>query len=307
MNVKEHESNLATTILNLHNDVVLRATHPPQRVSRRHLIGNCALAAFAGLQGTRRAVAQSSARVDHPRGQYSFLHGIPAYSGGVVARDGYEIVHASFSRPLPLRAGFKAIDEHLSRINLPKIALCALELRSPLAFSAEEFSAFNSGYIEALRSWNILLEDGVNPIARTNVAPVLFPPSEPSIHGFSYVAPSAVSQRTFVVAGGGELPDGPINPGDIIRRGETNAAAMLEKIRFVRARMDARLRALGVSWPDVTAVNVYAAHDLSGNLVTEMLKETGHNAVTWNYARPPIKDVEFEMDLRGVTREIVFA
>jgi hypothetical protein len=305
MDVSERESDLATTISNVHNDLVLRTAHPPQRVSRRHLISNCTLGAFAGLQGARRAIAQTSGRVDHPRGQYSFLRGIPAYSAGVVARDGYEIVHAAFSRPLPLRAGFKAIDEHLSGINIPKIALCALELRSPQAFSAEEFSAFNSSYVEALRSWSILLEDGVNPIARTNVAPVLFPPSEPSIHAFSYAARSAVPQRTFVVAGGGELPDGPINPGDIIRRGETSSAAMLEKARYVRSRMDARLRTLGVSWPDVTAVNVYTSHDLSGNLVTEMLNKTGHNAVTWNYARPPIKDVEFEMDLRGVAREIV--
>jgi hypothetical protein len=297
--------------------VVLRTVDPPQSVSRRRLIGKYGLAAFLGLQSMKRAVAQSSRRsvesgdgppmtlVDHPLGQYSFVRGISAYSAGVVARNGYEIVHATFARPLPLRGGFKAIDEHFSGINLPKAALCALELRSPLALSSDEFSVFNSGYIDALRSWSILLEGGLNPIARTNVAPVVFPPSEPAIHGFSYVARTTGPQRTFIVAGGGELPDGSVNPADIFRRGETGSAALADKVRYVMTRMETRLRTLGVSWPEVTAINIYTTHDLSGSLVIEMLNKAGHNAVTWNYARPPIKDVEFEMDLRGVRREIV--
>ena len=59
-----------------------------------------------------------------------------------------------------------------------------------------------------------------------------------------------------------------------------------------------------VDWLAVTNIKVYSAHDLTEKLVTELLNETGHNAATWNYARPPIKDLEFEMDLLGDKREI---
>lgn len=286
---------------------------PLQCVSRRSLIGKYAPGALTALQATTRAMAQSSTitrtplstPVDHPGGQYSFLPGIAAYSAGVIARDGYEIVHATFSHPRSLQVGFRAIDEHLTAISIPKVALCGLELRSPLALSSEEFRTFNSRYLEVLRSWSILLERGVNPIARTNVAPVLFPPPEPAIFGFSYLDRSRASGRTFVVAGGGELPDGSTNADDILRRGDTSPAALVVKARYVMTRMRARLRSMGVDWPDVSAINVYTAHELSQKLVTDMLNETGHNALTWNYARPPIKDLEFEMDLRGVRREIV--
>jgi hypothetical protein len=202
-------------------------------------------------------------------------------------------------------AGFTAIDEHLTGVNLPKVALCAVELRSPRSLSSEEFRTFNSSYIEVLRSWGILLEGGLNPVARTNVAPVLFPPPEPSIHGFSYTAPSTSSQRSFIVAGGGELPEGSTNAEDILRRGDSSSGALLAKARYVMTRMEARLRALGANWPQVTAINVYTARDLSVTLVDDMLKQAGHNSIVWHYARPPIKDLEFEMDLRGVRREIV--
>jgi hypothetical protein len=241
----------------------------------------------------------------HPQGQYSFLRGISAYSAGVVAQKGYEIVHATFSRLTSLRPGFEAIEQHLSGLSLPKVALCAIELRSPRSSCEEEFHAFNSGYIKVLESWGILLDRGLNPIARTNVAPVLLPPPEPSIHGFAYTAPSTAQCQTFVVAGAGELPEGSTNPNDILLCGDVSSAALAEKARFVMSRMQDRLHAMGVSWPQVTAIDVYTARDLTGALVTEILKQASHNTLIWNYARPPIKDLEFEMDLRGVRCEIV--
>lgn len=282
-------------------------------VSRRDLVCRYAPAVLSCQVAARLGIAQNAKIVetkpgtlaDHPGGKYSFIRGIPAYSAGVIARNGHEIVHATFSRPRALSAGFKAIDEHLTAANLSKDALCALELRSPHALSSDEFKTFNSLYTGLLRSWNILLERGVNPIARTNVSPVLFPPSEPSIHGFSYVTRSNASERTFVVAGGGELPDGSTNAADILRRGDNSAAALLEKAQFVMSRMNARLGAMGVGWSDVTVIEAYTAHEFSESLIRELLHQTGHNTVTWNYARPPIEDLEFEMDLRGVRREVV--
>jgi hypothetical protein len=274
-----------------------------QMVSRR----GCALAALAVLRGTKLAMAQKpqAALVQHPRGEYSFLPAIPAYSSGVVARDGHEIVHATFSRLPALRAGFKAIDEHLTGLKLPKTALCAVELRLPRPLSLEDFGSFNNGYIEVLKSWGIMLDGGRNPVARTNVAPVAVPPAEPAFHGFSYTMRSNGPQKTFVVAGSGELGDLSSYPGDIVRLGDTSPAGIAAKSGYVMEVMAGRLRALGVTWPDVSAIDVYTAHDLSPALVTEMLTVAGHNAFVWNYARPPIKDIELEMDVRGVRREIV--
>lgn len=252
-----------------------------------------------------KAFAQNSTLVDHPGGQYRFLPAIPAYSSGVVARDGYEIVHATFLRPPALKDGFKAIDEHLTSLKLNKTALCAVELRLPRALSLEDFSSFNNGYIDVLKSWGIVLAGGVNPVARTNVAPVAAPPPEPSFHAFSYAIRSSLRQKTFVVAGSGEIGDLAKYPGDIVRRGDTSPAGIAEKTRYVLGAMEGRMRDMGVGWPDVTAIDLYTAHDLSPALLDEMLKRSAHNAVTWNYTRPPITGIEVEMDLRGIRRELV--
>jgi hypothetical protein len=248
---------------------------------------------------------QSPALVDHPGGQFRFLPAISAYSSGVVARDGYQIVHAAFLDPQPVKAGFKAIADHLASLKLKKTALCAVELRLPHPLSLEDFGAFNLGYIDVLKSWGIVLAGGVNPVARTNVAPIAAPPPEPSFHGFSYVTKSSIREKTFVVAGSGEIGDLGKYPGDLIRRGDTSPAGIAEKARYVMGVMETRLRDLGVSWPDVTTIDVYTANELSKPLVDELLKRSAHNAVTWNYTRPPITDIEVEMDLRGVRREIV--
>src|SRR5271165_4994254 len=228
-------------------------------LSRRQVL----MAAFAAP----RAFAQNSPLVDHPGGQFRFLPAIAAYSSGVVAREGYEIVHATFRRPAPLKAGFQAIDEHLSSLKLKKTALCAVELRLPRPLSLEDFGAFNAGYIDTLKSWGIMLAGGVNPVARTNVAPIAAPPTEPAFHGFSYVTKSPLRQKTFVVAGSGEIGDLGKYPGDLVRRGDTSAAGIAEKSRYVMGVMEKRLRDLGVGWPDVTTIDLYTANELSKALI----------------------------------------
>ena len=62
----------------------------------------------------------------------------------------------------------------------PRAALCAIELRSPTPFSFEGFDAFNAVYRALLTEWKLLV-DGGNPIARTNVAPLVGAPSEASL------------------------------------------------------------------------------------------------------------------------------
>jgi hypothetical protein len=244
--------------------------------------------------------------IENPRGNYSFLKGIAPYSAGSVASAGYEIEHARFRRMVPLARGFELVDAHLRKIGRPRQALCGMELRSPKPFTFQGFAEFNRGYVKVLESWQIF-QDGLNPVARTNVAPEVDPPSEPCLYGFSYTAPAKDTTRTFVVAGAGELPEGTLDPHQVVRMGETSDDALREKARFVMGLMTGRLRGLGASWDEVTATEIYTVFNIHPYLVREILQPMGkardHGAV-WHFARPPIVSIEYEMDLRGVRREI---
>jgi hypothetical protein len=246
--------------------------------------------------------------VENKRGNYAFLKGIAPYSAGVVAAAGYEVVHVRFERYIPLRAGFDTVELHLKKAGQPLQALCGMELRSPKPFSFAGFNQFNAGYIDILKKWDILL-DGVNPVARTNIAPEVNPPEEPSLYGFSYTVPSEASRKTFVVAGAGELPEGSLDPHDVIRRGEYSAAAIREKAHFVMGLMEGRLKGLGVGWNDITVSEIYTVHDIRPFIEEELLKRMekgGAHGLTWHYSRPPIEGIEYEMDLRGCVTECVF-
>src|SRR5579863_2042770 len=122
-------------------------------------------------------------RIENPKGNYSFIKGISPYSAGVAAARGFEIEHARLQPARPLRDGFAAVDRHLKALGRPRQALCAMELRSPRPFTFQGFADFNAGYVDVLKSWQILL-DGLNPVARTNVAPEVGPPAEALLYGF---------------------------------------------------------------------------------------------------------------------------
>lgn len=246
-------------------------------------------------------------KIANPKGNYSFIKGISPYSAGVVAANGFAIEHARLQPALPLRAGFTAVEQHLKMLGRPRQALCAMELRSPKPFTFQGFAEFNAGYVDILKSWDIL-QDGLNPVARTNVAPEVDPPSEPLLYGFSYTVPSHDPAITFVVAGAGELPEGSLNPQDVVRRGEDSAEALKAKVHFVLGLMESRLHDLGAGWRDVNTTDVYTVHDIRPLLPSEILPRLGaakQNGINWHYTRPPIVSIEYEMDLRGCRREIV--
>ena len=150
--------------------------------------------------------------------------------------------------------------------------------------------------------------EGSNPVARANVAPVVDPPATPSLHAFSFVRPNAgLNHPTFVVAGAGELRDGLLEPERIVRRGEISADALLEKAAYVLEVMEKRLAGLGAEWQEVTTANVYTAHALDAGLRDLVLNRIGPAArrgLFWHVARPPVVEIEFEMDVRGVACEL---
>jgi hypothetical protein len=244
-----------------------------------------------------------------PAGGYRFLPGIPAFSSGVAALPGFEIVHARLAAPLPWREGFAKIERHLKGSGRPRTALCGIMLRSPAPYTFEGFDGFNQDYRALLGDWGILV-DGDNPIPRTNVAPVVGAPREPSLYAFDYTVADATPSRTFVVAGAGEMRERARGADGIVRRGETSSEAMREKARFVLEIMQSRLRALDGAWDRVTVIDVYTAHPIHGIVEEEILRAAGPAAVHgihWYPSRPPIHGLEFEMDLRGVSRELVLA
>jgi len=68
--------------------------------------------------------------------------------------------------------------------------------------------------------------------------------------------------------------------------------------------MEDRLTGLGASWYEATAVQVYTVHDIHSILPGEILPRAGNGAgLTWHYCRPPIEELEYEMDVRGVAVE----
>ena len=242
----------------------------------------------------------------HPGGHYRFLEGIEPYSCGVIADPGYEIVHAVLEQPLPWRAGFGRIDAHLRAQGRDRYALCGVELRAPAPFTMQGFIDFNRTYCAALQSRDLYV-NGINPVARTNVAPAQHPPREVALHGFSYTVPSKDARPTLVVAGAGELLEGILEAERIIRPGDTAPEAMREKAAYVMEVMEDRLKGLGGRWNLVTAVDVYTVYLYEGLLeetVLPALGPAGRHGIRWHRSRPPIVDIDFEMDLRGVRMEL---
>ncbi len=244
--------------------------------------------------------------IENAKGGYSFLKGIAPYSAGAVAMPGFQIEHARLAKPVAIGAGFEQVDTHLKAIGRSPRTLCGMELRSPRPFTFQGFNDFNAGYVKHLEKRDILV-DGLNPVARTNVAPEIDSASEPVIFAFSYTVPVRVAFHTFVVAGAGELPEGSLDPHEIVRHGEDTPEALAEKARFVLGLMNSRLRGLGATWDEATRVNVYTVHDIGPLFAKTIVPQVGNarQGVTWHYTRPPITGIEYEMDVRGYAREVV--
>ena len=241
------------------------------------------------------------------RGGYQFLPAIEPYSSGVIATAGREIIHVTLARPLPWRDGLIAARDHLAQSGLEVFCLCGVELRCPQPHPMDGFIEFNRHYHALLKEWDLLV-DGENPIARTNVAPVVTPPDETVLYGFSYTTPSNIDRLTFVIAGGGELPHRELSDQHIVRFGETSEDAMMEKARCVVDIMRTRLSRLEADEQLLSAISVYSAHPIHRALSEAIIPGIAAAArvgVHWFYARPPVRNIEFEMDLRGVRSELV--
>src|SRR5579871_3797945 len=165
-------------------------------------------------------------------GNYRFIPAVFQYSSGAAADAGFEIERVRFDGLVPLAEGFARIASHIQAAGRPLTAFCACELRSPAAFTDEGFRAFNLHYVKTLGEWGIF--DGTtNPVARSNVCPEIYPPSEPSFYAFSFTRPSQTTSPSFVIAGGAEARGGTAPYAErIVRYRDLSPDGIREKVRF---------------------------------------------------------------------------
>jgi len=202
---------------------------------------------------------------DFPAGNYRFIPAVFQYSSGAAADPGFEIERVRFDRMPPLAEGFAAIAKYIGAAGRPLTSFCACELRSPAAFTEDGFRNFNLHYVKTLTEWG-LYDGKTNPVARANVCPEVDPPAEPSFYAFCFTRPSRNTTPTFVIAGGAE----------------TRGGSGSYPERMVRYR------------------------DFSPDLADELVRRGAlRSGLTWHFARPPVVDLEYEMDCRRVMREVV--
>ncbi len=246
--------------------------------------------------------------IHNPQGHYQFLKGIDPYSCGVIADSGFEIVQVSLTTPMDWRSGFDCIGRYLDEIGEGKSSLCAVQLRCPAPYSMEGFIAFNQGYCQVLQDWGLFVH-GINPVARTNVAPADKPPADPNL--FSFFHTSRISQPnrapSFVVAGAGELLEGKLDARGIVRRGETSGPALHEKATYVAKVMNERLLGLGAKPDAAIQINIYTIHPLDvllSECILPAFPLAAQAGIHWYPSQPPVREIEFEMDVVGVRRKL---
>ena len=247
---------------------------------------------------------------DFAAGNYRFIPAVFQYSSGAAASSGFEIERVRFDRLVPLAEGFAQAARHLQAAGRPLTSLCSCELRSPAAFTEEGFLAFNQHYVKTLAEWGIF--DGTtNPVARSNVCPEIDPPAEPSFYAFSFTRPAQgprpATTPDFVIAGGAEARGGTGSyPERIVRYRDVSADGLKKKVRFTVSEMESRLAAFGFGWKETTAAQAYTVHDFHPVMADELVRRgAARSGLTWHFARPPVIDLEFEMDCRRVTQEVV--
>ena len=181
--------------------------------------------------------------------------------------------------------------------------------KSSIEKAAKTAGATTANWDMDAKLLTLMFDGKTNPVARSNVCPVIDSPEVPGFYAFSYTVADASAAPSFVVAGSGEAPEGKGNYKDhIVNLGDISSEGLLNKARFVLGEMENRMRALGFNWSDVTATQLYTVH----NVFPLMSKEIGQRGamrggLTWHLNRRPVVDLEYEMDCRGVYFERVLA
>jgi hypothetical protein len=238
--------------------------------------------------------------VANHKGNYRFLpstSGVP-FCSGVIADQGYEIVHVTFEHLIPWQTGFKIIEKHLDALGRPRQALCGIELRCAAPYTVEGFQAFNAEYGKMLKEWELYQGFvGTGATARTNIAPAYYAPAEQTMFAFSYTSPSSSDRPTFILSG---------TPADEIPRGETSFQVNRKQVARIVQILEYRLEALGVTWELATEILVYMAKNIEPVLLAELVPKIGPtllNGIRWFPGWAPVIGSDTEMGARGIRHE----
>ena len=244
--------------------------------------------------------------ISSPQGGYSFLKGgMHPFSGGVVCSKGHALTRVRFRSPLPLAEGLAKAAAFIKAQNRPLAALAACELRSPAQMSLADFAAFNKTYVEQLKA-NGFPAEAPFPMARSNVAPTLAPPSTNTLFAFTYAGPAAASGTAagpdFLISGKAEIID---EPRTVIAESDPSPAGTERKASYVFEQLRIRVEELGCQWADITGIQIYTPRSLDP--VVPLLQRVGlaHVGITLHPANPPVAPYEFEVDVRSVSVERV--
>jgi hypothetical protein len=277
---------------------------PASSARRRFLTTAGALAAGVLIAGSSRAARiNPPALLDNEAGGYRVLPAGQVFCGGVVPNPGQEIVHALLSPWLPLNDAWSFIEAHLKSLGRPVQALCGMELRIPQQLTLDGFRAFNAPYVEELRKRNLVLGN-YSAVCRTNVAPAREPPKVPSLHAFSYCAPSAHAGTTFCVSGTADIDA----RGKIVAEGDVSPAGMRMRLQHCVDVITERLAMLELDWSAATHIDLCVVQDMPGLMeavVVPGLQGATARGVRVHVARPPIIGAEVELECRGARQELV--
>lgn len=252
--------------------------------------------------------SRASMPISNQRGNFRFTKGSAFYASAVIADPGFEIVRAVFENPVPLAAGFDAIQNEIKRRGRPVQALCGLELRAPAPYlNRPLFMEFNSMYVDRLRSLDLLV-DGLVPVTRANLAVPDASVKEQCVYAFLYTAPSNVNRPTFATSAAADLRHKPDGTVENVAAGDTSEEGLREKVSFVARVVDGKLQEIGASWDLATQIRIYTVHQIGALFPEVILPLAGSGArhgLTWYYVRPPVEGLEVEIDVRGVLQEVV--
>ena len=93
-----------------------------------------------------------------------------------------------------------------------------------------------------------------------------------------------------------------------VARGDVSTTGMRAKAAWVLGEMENRMAAMGFAWKDATATQLYMLHNIHPFLADELVRRGAMPVgLTWHFKRPPVRELEYEMDCRGVDVERVLA
>lgn len=244
--------------------------------------------------------------IDHPTGAFGYLPGGPAFSAGVVAFAGYQIVEWEFRHPRPLPSALDRVGRELEAHGLGWDALTGVDLRSPYQFDGPGFAAFNADYVTMLGEHYPLTPGALPPFTRTNIAPVEIYLSEPSVRAVQVVVPREGGGGDFVLSGVAEIRGAP-TPEETIAFRDISEEGLRAKVDFVAAELALRVQQLGVSTADARIVDVYTAHQLDWlePVLAGTFGSVAHHGLHRWLGRPPIIDLEFELGCKLLSGRVI--